>query len=397
MLIDYFSSIPVDYNDALNHLINFYSSKTNSGKACKELFNLLRHSPIGLREIDIFKLMSEEFTTLELYQIIDVFRHFVKYEKEMGLISLRHPSNRIVSYITYNKIYDYIQDLPSGNEFKQMFMMSDIDDSFIPAPEEFNEHFSRAMIYIYRYKYDEALSIIDWLLENVTSESDIDINQLLITRMNILAYKDNIVDSAYLLNVIIKKLVCQENVYTELEASIDAYRKDDLEEAFSCGILMNECIESIFKTTPFCKYIYYTYIADILYLSKDFKASLEYRKMAIDMLKSMSVGIEACYAYSYIKHSLACYYIKVSEGFHAYDYEDELNYALKADKIIQQRNLQGAIIGQLYIMMAEIYCYEHNDLESALEYYKKSVLRISSNKEVSEKLRKMIKNIEKQL
>ena len=396
VLIDFFASVPVDYNDALNYLFDFYSSKTNSGKVCKELFDLLRHSPIGLREVDIFELISEKLSTLELYQIIDCFRHFVKYEKENGLICLKHPSNRITSYVTYIKIYDYVQNLSYGNEFKQMFMMSDIDDSFIPAPEEFSEHFAKAMTCIYRYKYDEALSTIDWLLEKGTSGSSIDIHQLLFTRMHILAYKDDIVESAYLLDVIIKKIARQENIYTEMEASIDAYRKDDLEEAFSCGILMKECIESLFKTQPFCKYIYYTYIADILYFSKDFKASLEYRKIAIDMLKSMSVGIEACYAYSLIKHSLATYCIKVSEGFHTHDHKDELNYALKADQIIKHRNLNGSIIGQLYIMMAEIYCNEHKDLETALDYYKKSYSRILSNTKDSERLRKMIENIEKQ-
>lgn len=392
-LIDFFASTPANYNEALDYLIDFYSSKTYSGKVCRELFNLLKHSPIGLREVDIFELVSEELTTLELYQIIDFFKHFVKHEKETGILSLRHPSDRITSYITYNKIYEHVHDLPDGNEFYQAFELSEIDDSYVPSPDELEEHFAKAKTSINRYKYNEALSIIDWLLKKETIGPPIDANDLLITKMHILAYKDSLDESAYILDVILKKIAGQRNIYTELEASIYAYRNDDMKEAISCGILMKECIESIFKTQPFCKYIYYSYLADILFFSRNFEASLEYRKMAIDMLKSMHFGIEACYAYSYIKHALACYYIKIFDGFHAYDHVDELNYAIEADQIIRHRNLDGSIVGQLYIMMADIYCYEHNDLESALEYYEMAYSRIPSDNEASKIIREKIIDI----
>lgn len=213
--------------------------------------------------------------------------------------------------------------------------------------------------------------------------------------MNILAYKDRIADAATLMNVLLKKAAGQEDIYTELEASLHAYVKHDYEEALSCGLLMQECIESFFKSMPFCIYIYYSYIADILYESRSFEDSIEYRKMAIEVLKNLEYAIEACYAYSYIKYGLACYYDKLSEGYNAYNHDDELNYAIEAEKIIEHRNLKGDVIGQMYIMMAEIYRFEHRDLELAIKYYEKAHSRMPSDNEATKDIAKIIKKLKR--
>lgn len=397
-LIDFFASIPTDYYEALDFFLDFYSNKMKDGNQCKEIFNLLRHSSVGLRDVDIMELLSDNISELELHQIIHYFRVFINVEKDTGLISLKHHCNKILSYDTYNKIQNYVQQLPVGNYFKILFENSNIDDSFIPDGDDVEELYSKVYTSISKYNYDIALSIVDNLIQNYDSGYKISMNELIMTRMNILAYKGEIANATFLLDVLLKRIVQQEDLYTELEASLDAYRNRDWEEALSCGLMMRECIESMFISLPFGRYIFYSYISDLFFEKEDYENSLEFRRKAIDILKCLPYAIEACYAYSYMRYALSSYFQKLEDDFYKYTYDIELDYALQAEEIINHRRLEFRMMTQLFIMIAEIYRYSRKNKECALEYYEKSISNAKSCNRIDhvDEVRKFIEEMEQE-
>ena len=85
-----FESLPQDYEKLLDYFVNFYTNRKGSKSQYKNLIQLLRDTPQGLRVEEIIERLNDGLCAPDIYSMLYYFSDFVSIEYDTEIVKLRH-------------------------------------------------------------------------------------------------------------------------------------------------------------------------------------------------------------------------------------------------------------------------------------------------------------------